>query len=102
MAFPSRFGGPKESEKRPGFALTVVAGKPKMPSRFGGPSEEGEDPGEPMDDGAAKIKAAEELLSAIERKSAQAVVSAFEALFLACEAEPHEEAPHEDSEGEGA
>jgi hypothetical protein len=68
------------------------------------PKEDADEPA--MDDGvddgmAEKHSIAQELIHAVHAGDAGAVVDAFEAMFQACDKEPHEEGPHiEDEMGE--
>lgn len=41
------------------------------------------------------VKAASDLIKAIESKDEDAVLAAFTRMFKACEKQPHDEAPHE-------
>lgn len=84
MELPTRIGGMKSAEKKPGMVIAVEVEK-KIPPRIGGPREDdGEEESTPMESIQSKDDATREILSAVESKSESRLKSALEAFVYAC------------------
>lgn len=96
MALPERIGG-KKGEK-PGLLIAIGAKSKGLPPRIGGPKDEDDTPAPSMDNARAKREATKEIMAAIKEGSDMQLEDALTAFFYACDAEPHEEGPHENEE----
>ena len=74
----------------PGVAVMIGKLKPKG-------SSHDEEPEDDESDGSEGLEAsAQDILDAVDAKDAKGLSAALRDFFMQCDAEPHEEGPHED------